>query len=49
VRAIAAMLLQRYSVEVPDGFELRISQTPTLGPRDGLPIVVRPRAPRAVA
>ena len=44
VKAIAALLLQRFDFALQRGYELRIRQTPTLGPRDGLPIAVRPRA-----
>src|SRR4051794_27638309 len=44
VKAIAAMLLQRFDFGLQRGYRLRIRQTPTLGPRDGLPVAVRPRA-----
>ena len=44
VKAIAALLLQRFDFGVRRGYTMRIRQTPTLGPRDGLPIAVRPRA-----
>src|SRR3954469_834120 len=44
VKAIAAMLLQRFDFGLQRGSRLRIRQTPTLGPRDGLPVAVRPRA-----
>src|SRR3954468_14895628 len=44
VKAIAALLLQRFDFGLRRGYELRIRQTPTLGPRDGLPVAVRPRA-----
>ena len=44
VKAIAAMLLQRYDFGLRRGYELRVRQTPTLGPRDGMPIALRPRA-----
>ena len=43
VKAIAAMLLQRFDFGLRRGYDLRIRQTPTLGPRDGMPIAVRPR------
>jgi cytochrome P450 len=45
VKAIAAMLLQRHDFALRRGYKLRIRQTPTLGPRDGMPMAVRPRAP----
>jgi cytochrome P450 len=44
VKAIAALLLQRFDFGLHRGYRLRIRQTPTLGPRDGLPVAVRPRA-----
>jgi cytochrome P450 len=44
VKAIAAMLLQRHEFGLRRGYELRIRQTPTLGPRDGMPMALRPRA-----
>jgi cytochrome P450 len=45
VKAIAAMLLQRYDFGLKRDYRLRIRQTPTLGPRDGMPIALRPRQP----
>ena len=45
VKAIAAMLLQRNDFGLRRGYELRIRQTPTLGPRDGMPVALRPRRP----
>jgi cytochrome P450 len=45
VKAIAAMLLQRYDFGLKRDYRLRIRQTPTLGPRDGMPMAVRPRPP----
>jgi hypothetical protein len=47
IKAIAAAVTERFRVELPDGFRLRIRQTPTLGPADGLPVRVRvARGPR---
>ncbi len=43
VKVIAAMLLQRFRLEVPSDYELAIRQMPTLSPKHGLPVVVRPR------
>jgi cytochrome P450 len=43
VRAIAAALLQRAQLAVAPGYVLRTRQMPTIGPRDGLPVDVRPR------
>jgi cytochrome P450 len=44
VKAIAALLIQRFGYDLAPGYEMRVRQTPTLGPRDGMPIVVHPRA-----
>jgi len=44
VRAIAALVLQRYDFALRRGFKLRIRQTPTLGPRGGMPVALRPRS-----
>jgi cytochrome P450 len=41
IKAIAAAVTQRFRVELPAGFRLRIRQTPTLGPARGLPVRVR--------
>ncbi|MGI8922290.1 MAG: cytochrome P450 [Solirubrobacteraceae bacterium] len=44
VKAIATLLLQRFRPELDAGYRLRVRQMPTLSPRDGLPVVLRPRA-----
>ncbi|HEX8122661.1 MAG TPA: cytochrome P450 [Solirubrobacteraceae bacterium] len=53
VRAIAALIAKRLRLSVPADYELRIRQMPTIGPRDGLPVVVARResssAPSRVA
>jgi cytochrome P450 len=41
IKAIAAAVTERFRVELPVGFRLRIRQTPTLGPAGGLPVRVR--------
>jgi cytochrome P450 len=41
IKAIATAVTERFRVELPDGFRLRIRQTPTLGPAHGLPVRVR--------
>ena len=47
IKAIAAAVTERFRVELPDGFRLRIRQTPTLGPAGGLPVRIRvARGPR---
>jgi cytochrome P450 len=44
VRTIATLILSRFTLSLPEGFELGIRQMPTISPRDGLPMLVRPRA-----
>jgi len=41
VRAIAGAIGERFRVELQPDFELKIRQTPTLGPEDGLPVRIR--------
>jgi cytochrome P450 len=41
VKAIASALLARYEFALPEGYKLRIRQMPTIGPRAGLPLIVR--------
>jgi cytochrome P450 len=43
VRTIATLLLQRCSLEVASDFALSIRQMPTISPRRGMPVRVRPR------
>ena len=43
VKAIASRIARRFRLEPDPGWSLRISQTPTLGPEGGLPMVVRAR------
>jgi cytochrome P450 len=42
IKAIAARILREHRLELPRGHRLEIRQTPTLGPKDGLPVRVRP-------
>ena len=44
IKAIASELLRRFELELVPGYELRIRQMPTIGPRGGLPMLVRRRA-----
>jgi cytochrome P450 len=46
VKAIASALLERFDFELEPGYVLRTRQMPTIGPRDGVPLIVR-RADRA--
>jgi len=43
VKAIASALLERFDFELEPGYELRIRQMPTIGPKHGLPLIVRSR------
>jgi cytochrome P450 len=45
IRTIATLILSRFTLELPEGFELRIRQMPTISPEGGLPMIVRERAP----
>jgi retinoid hydroxylase len=43
VKAIASALLQRFDFELEPGYELRTRQMPTIGPRDGVPMIIHLR------
>ena len=43
VKAVATLLLQRFRLERLPGHTMNVRQMPTLSPRGGLPMVVRPR------
>jgi cytochrome P450 len=45
VRTIATLILSRFQLELPHDFALEIRQMPTISPREGLPLIVRERAP----
>jgi cytochrome P450 len=45
IRAIATLILARYSLQIPQDLKLRIRQAPTIGPRDGLPVRIAGRGP----
>jgi cytochrome P450 len=47
VRTIATLILQRFSLQLPESFALTIRQMPTISPRQGLPVNVRERASAA--
>ena len=42
-KAIASALLRRFEFELEPGYELRIRQMPTIGPRAGVPLIVHRR------
>jgi cytochrome P450 len=44
VRAIASLVLSRFALALPEGFELEIRQMPTISPKHGLPMLVGERA-----
>jgi cytochrome P450 len=44
VRTIASLILQRFTLSLPDDFQLQIRQMPTISPKDGLPMRVHARA-----
>jgi len=50
LKAIATALVRRFEFELEPGNKLRIRQMPTIGPRDGVPLIVhrRDRSGRAV-
>jgi cytochrome P450 len=43
VRTIATLILERFTLSLPRDFRLTIRQMPTISPKQGLPMVVRPR------
>jgi cytochrome P450 len=45
VRTIATLLLTHFDLSLPDDFALTIRQMPTISPKQGLPMIVTPRAP----
>jgi cytochrome P450 len=48
VKAIASALVRRFDFELEPGYKLRVRQMPTIGPRGGVPLIVRHRKPAAV-
>ncbi|HEV7527324.1 MAG TPA: cytochrome P450 [Solirubrobacteraceae bacterium] len=49
VRTIATLILQRFTLSLPDDFHLAIRQMPTISPRDGLPMRVHARVGASAA
>ena len=47
VKAIAVALIRRFEFALAPGYRLRIRQMPTIGPRDGVPLIIRRRTPAA--
>jgi len=46
IRAIATLLLSRFTLSEPEDFALEIRQMPTISPKKGLPMIVHPRPSR---
>jgi cytochrome P450 len=44
IRTIARAILQRFEPQLEPGYELVIRQMPTIGPKHGLPLILRERA-----
>jgi cytochrome P450 len=42
IGVIARRIRERFTLDLTPGYELRIRQMPTIGPRDGMPMVLRP-------
>ncbi len=47
IRTIATLILSRFTLSLPHDFNLTIRQMPTISPREGLPMIVSPRATNA--
>ncbi len=47
VRTIATLILSRCTLSLPTDFKLSIRQMPTISPKQGLPMLVKPRRPAA--
>jgi cytochrome P450 len=43
VRTIATLILSRFTLSLPEDFQLEIRQMPTISPKHGLPVFVGPR------
>lgn len=41
IRVIASLLLERFDLELAAGYRLDIRQMPTIGPREGMPVILR--------
>lgn len=47
IRTIATLILSRFALSLPEDFRLTIRQMPTISPKQGLPMIVSPRATSA--
>jgi cytochrome P450 len=45
IAVIATKILERFRLELPGDYTMRVRQTPTIGPREGLPVTVRAASP----
>jgi retinoid hydroxylase len=48
VKAIAAAVLRSFDFELEPGYVLRVRQMPTIGPKHGVPLMVRRRSPESL-
>jgi cytochrome P450 len=48
VKAIAAALVRRFEFELEPGYQLRIRQMPTIGPKHGVPLILHRRRPASM-
>jgi len=49
IRTIATLLLTRFTLSLPEDFQLTIRQMPTISPKGGLPMIVHPRTATPVS
>jgi retinoid hydroxylase len=49
VRTIASVILSRFTLALPDDYRMEIRQMPTISPKNGLPMIVAPRASAPLA
>jgi len=49
IRAIATLLLSRFTLSLPEDFRMEIRQMPTISPKGGLPMIVHPRTATPVS
>jgi cytochrome P450 len=49
IRTIATLMLARFTLTLPEDFQLAIRQMPTISPKDGLPMIVQERTATPVS
>jgi cytochrome P450 len=45
IRTIATAMLSQFSFALAPGYELKVRQQPTIGPADGMPMIIGERRP----